>query len=365
VELTEKLKQHSRKPSTDVVLSAEGGGRERSPSVEGVERGTVEQRLSQLREISAPPVPSDLSGSPKLPPKRHTSRLMAEPTLASLNDAPLPLVATDSVPAVGDARPFIDISGACLRVLLLMITEKLKGDSDLKGDMPLTTVPTTRLQLLVRSGVLLGKTLGKFSPGLFDTLCLRTKGGEVAWNMNLRHVWDACPYLTAELRDALVGGSSQAAWQALRLVVVASLALRARSTCKPWLGTSAETWPLLRVLYAWVYKQNDVDWKWEDKREVDVEKPSAAFILNSLQSSGAVRLTRTTESPDATTLQQALAGSALEGAVTGPDAEDDCQLELIILWACTSVLQKTKARGSVIRPLGSDTSWIAKGDRNK
>lgn len=69
------------------------------------------------------------------------------------------------------------------------------------------------------------------------------------------------------------------------------------------------------------------------------------------------------ESAAQTTLEEALRGTLLEGAVDGGAGhmDDDGLLEVVLLWALASARQTTSLRSSVIRPLGSDTSWIQKG----
>jgi hypothetical protein len=340
-----------------------------------VERNVVAQRLGQFREASHRP---NNNAHPLSCLSHHAVvlLLLVAVQIAGTGNGKSATIATEpDLPAKRGAKkeksagalplPLTgpEMSDGCLRVVLLMVTEKLKGDGDLKSDMPLTTVPQPRLVLLVRSGVLLGKAIARFSPGAFDPLCLRTKGGEASWNLNIDQIWGACPSFGKELRDALSGGSVQAAWQMLRLVVLAGLEPRARSVCKQWLGPNAETWPLPPVLYSWVWRLNERPKMYEEVAgAADVAVPDAEHIGAALVLSGVLH--RDVPAGKAQTgLAELLQGTALDGAITGPTVSDAGQLEMMLLWAVTSAIQKSKARGSVIRSLGSDTSWIAKSDR--
>jgi hypothetical protein len=65
-----------------------------------------------------------------------------------------------------------------------------------------------------------------------------------------------------------------------------------------------------------------------------------------------------------TTMADVLRGTVLEGAATTSTTLDEGQLEVVLLWAVASVRQSSM-RSSVVRPLGSDTSWIAKDAKKK
>lgn len=155
--------------------------------------------------------------------------------------------------------------------------------------MPLTTVPLPRLALLLRSGMLLGKVVARLAPGTFDTLCLRSKGGEVSWQQNITHIWQACPFLGTPLRVALEAGDEQAAWASLHQVTLHALEPRARKACGSWLGARSTDWPLRAVLFAWVEQQRTGAGEWLDRGADSVKKPNAAAVRAALVSAGVVR----------------------------------------------------------------------------
>lgn len=257
-----------------------------------------------------------------------------------------------------------ELSEHAKRALLLLCTEKLKGDSDLKADMPLTNIPEPRLLLLLRSGVLLGKVVARLYPGKFDPLCLRTKGGEQSWNQNLTYVWETCKFLQSDLKEAMIADVSQASYAALYLIVRDALMPRARSLCKNILGDKADIWPLSKVLHAWVLAQSSPEADYEKLREEDVPAPSAAQLCDALYGCGAVRRSHA-DAGGLPSLPDVLKGTSLEGAVEGPEPADDTQTELLLLWGVSVSSAKSKLRSSVIKAAGSDTSWLKKAQEKK
>lgn len=254
-------------------------------------------------------------------------------------------------------------SECAMRVLLLIATEKLGGDGDLKEDMPLTSVPATRLGLLLRSGVLLGKVVARFLPGLFDPFCLRTKGGELMWRQNVEKVFEACSFLSNKLRDALLAGSQEAAAVALRLILVNALSSRAREQCRSFLGARADSWPWQSLVAAWVMHYSGDGFNNGEMWQVDVPPPTTLpeleLVVKALAQNGPLDPKRAATANGS--LQKLLQGSPLDGCCSELENERSLPrdaLELVLLWAVAKNNQKLKLRSSVKRAAGSDTSWI-------
>ena len=293
-------------------------------------------------------------------------------------------------------------TAACTRTMLLVATEKLRGDSELKvraaclcfcvadagpgghaadgGGSP-ARGPAAALGRIARQDHcphVPGPLRSALPPlqGLFSRSSLLLspvfQGGEPAWQQNLARVWEACPFLPAALQAAVLEGSAEAALLALRLVLRDSLAARARAAAKPLLGRAADAWPLEAVARAWALAQcaGGEGRDWEAAQPDALPPLSAAQLCEALWASGALSESRRTAGPTGGvggSLSEALRGTPLEGAVA---AEEEAALpadcaEMLVLWAAAKNSQKSKLRSSVIRAAGSDTSWIDRDSKKK
>ncbi len=363
----QQQQQQQQPPPPLLIVTAEPPAQLRESQVEAM-RKLREAAVSQER--AEPPLPVRRAGSTRKKGVKDLS-LDASSEASSTSSSAGPSPSPRPLPELG-----APLSVACVRTMLLMATEKLRGDSDLKADMPLTTVPGPRVLLLLRSGVLLGKTVARMYPGRFDPLCLRTKGGETAWQQNLQRIWETCPFLPALLQPLVLEGFPEAALSALRLVMRDAHSARARAACKQWLGARAEQWPLLAVMHAWVACWNNPGGEgpnWETMQPEAVPVPSTAQLCEALAASGSLQESRRTVGGAApatggASLVELLKGSPLEGAVL-PEEEHQAlpedALEMVLLWAAAKNSQKSKLRSSVIRAAGSDTSWIDRDSKKK
>jgi hypothetical protein len=325
----------------------------------------------------------------------HSLPAKSEPSLPARRKKNARPAASVSAAAGGEhgdeaALALEEASPACVRAMLLAASEKLRGDSDLKSDMPLTTVPAPRLLLLLRSGILLGqpnlcrfcfvpeclnnkklgKTVARLYPGRFDPLCLRSKGGESNWQQNLEKVWQACSssVLPSSLLPLVLDGVNAACLVALQLVLRDAHAIRARQACKQWLNPGqSDSWPLSAVLRVWSLGWAQAEGAGplpEWGRPDEVPRPAAGQLAEALCNSGACE--RRSGDAGKPSLAESLRGGPMEGLVVAADEElPDDAVEILLLWAAAKISQKSKLRSSVIKAAGSDTSWIDRSSKKK
>lgn len=211
--------------------------------------------------------------------------------------------------------------------------------------MPLPSVPSPRLALLLRSGVLLGKAVARLFPGKFDPLCLRTKGGETMWSQNLRYIWQACPFLDPLWLQAIEEGSVEAAQLSLLKVTVEALSPKARKHCLSVLDAASEV-DTRTLLWRWA---------WHCSGVTRSSPPDLPALMRCLEHCGVIKHSETDD------WNQMMQGSFMEGMqLTEPVALD--ALEVVLLWAISS--SRTKSKLSIVRQ-SSDTSWIAKAQDEK
>ncbi len=368
-DLKKEAEEKRRKEEVDAAAAA---AKKKEVESDSAKKKEVESDAGKKKEDPKDQEDAVASKEPPLP-SRRTKKLSAN------SSANASVAAAASASAV--AFPIEETcSPACVRAMLLVATEKLRGDSEFKADMPLTSVAESRLVLLFRTGALLGKTVARLYPGRFDPLCLRSKGGESAWKENLDKVWTAVgTVLPTGLQASVLDGMVAAGLYALLLILRDAHSSRARAAARQYLLTSSDTWPLRAVLRVWAlccalpdHASAAAPPEWESPAAVP--RPTSHQIAEALIASGAATERRSLSvaaAPAASTaapsLFDVLKGGPMEGLLIENNDEqlpDDAE-EILLLWAAAKSTQKSKLRSSVIKAAGSDTSWIDRSSKKK